>query len=124
MEFKGTKGKWAIENVSNPNGSFYKVKVDNSESICNITTRDTERSRLNAQLIAAAPELLDALIRLRGVYLDLEGSLYGRNITVNNWHLNGDIEHIDNFFEDLDLESISNAKTVIAKALGKEADSE
>lgn len=60
-EFKGTQGIWAVENVSNPNGSFYKVKVDNSESICNITTRDTERSRLNAQLIAAAPELLEAL---------------------------------------------------------------
>lgn len=78
----------------------------------------------NAQLIATAPELLEALIRLKAMYTDLESTLYDHNLTVNNWHLNGDTAPIDNFFEDLDLGAIENAEKVVAKALGKEADDE
>lgn len=109
-DFKGTKGKWAIENVSNPNGSFYKVKVDNSESICNITTRDTERSRLNAQLIAVAPELLDALS---------EAANFIREIDINVNHEEGFANAMMNAIIRLEYFDM-----VIAKALGKEADSE
>ena len=36
----------------------------------------------------------------------------------------GDTAPIDNFFEDLDLDSIEKAEKVIAKALGNEIDDE
>lgn len=97
--FKGTKGKWAVENASNPNGSFYRVKVDNSESICNITTRDTERSRLNACLIAAAPEMLQ---RLKSVQLML--------MAHPDYVVNENQEFID---------QVDSIEEVIAKALNK-----
>ena len=61
LEFKGTKGNWEFENVTTHNGDFYKVKSDNTTSICNVTTRNQEQAQANAKLIASAPELLDAL---------------------------------------------------------------
>lgn len=63
-EFKGTKGEWVCEEVFTKNGSYFKVTVENGESICNITTRSQERQLANAKLIAAAPELLKRLITL------------------------------------------------------------
>lgn len=59
--FKGTKGKWIRKEVITDNGFFQKVSVDLAESICNVTTRDHERSIYNALLISKAPEMLDML---------------------------------------------------------------
>jgi hypothetical protein len=62
--FKGTKGKWIRKEVITDNGFFQKVSVDLAESICNVTTRDHERSIYNALLISKAPEMLEMLVEM------------------------------------------------------------
>jgi hypothetical protein len=62
--FKGTKGKWIRKEVITDNGFFQKVSVDLAESICNVTTRDHERSIYNALLISKAPKMLEMLEKL------------------------------------------------------------
>jgi len=66
--WKGTKGEWKCFGIVNhlQHHTYYKVgnstteDVRDGESVCNITTRNTERQEANAKLIAAAPELLEA----------------------------------------------------------------
>jgi hypothetical protein len=68
METKHTKGDWEVENKSSEHGNYFVVKsntviiCDITANICNITTRNYEQSEYNAKLIAAAPELLEALM--------------------------------------------------------------
>lgn len=62
-EFQGTKGVWTTENVLTYSGDFYKVKAGDL-SVCNITTRNQVSARANARLIAAAPDMLEALINI------------------------------------------------------------
>lgn len=125
MEFKGTKNEWYI-GEHRQNG--IQIGCSQSHYVACVyrggADRNDDETIANAQLIATAPELLEALIRLKAMYTDLESTLYGHNLTVNNWHLNGDTAPIDNFFEDLDLDSIEKAEKVIAKALGNEIDDE
>lgn len=49
---------------------------------------------------------IDALIaeiyRLRDRHADIVGSLYGQGFEVLGWHLNGDTEPLDNWFENND----------------------
>ena len=68
MEFKGTKGKWEVENVFTPNGDYYKVKADTS--VCNITSRNQELAEANAHIIAAAPDLLELVCKIRKVLME------------------------------------------------------
>ena len=119
-DFKGTKGKWEVGRNNSAKLEIY-INGNYRAKVFGYGASTTGEDMANAQLIATAPELLEALIRLKKMYQDLESTLYGKNMTVNNWHLNGDVEHIDNFFEDLDLDAIGFSETIIAKALGREA---
>lgn len=53
-----TQGKWIVKEVETHNGSFFKIIVENGESICNITTRNSERAKANAEKIV---ELINKL---------------------------------------------------------------
>lgn len=62
-KFNGTQGKWLIEDEEN-NGIFIKTETGNS-AICRVYTNNNIingiEGNLNAKLIAAAPNLLEAL---------------------------------------------------------------
>ena len=61
LEFKGTKGEWKI-GLQN----YIKVNEEdpkNTSLICLMQGYNTEETKANAKLIAAAPELLKALIK-------------------------------------------------------------
>jgi hypothetical protein len=62
-EFKGTKGKWKAENLKGYPRFSDKPKVVNEDGrlIAEMGGGDITRVEANAKLIAAAPELLEAL---------------------------------------------------------------
>ena len=66
-QFKGTKGEWRIieKQVPHTGGLILEVhEFQNNLQGCiigRVTTNNYEARRANAQLIAAAPELLEAL---------------------------------------------------------------
>lgn len=74
MEFEGTKGKWKKFDIINhhQHHTYFKISSSetddpaNSESICNIVTRNSERAEANAKLIASAPEMIDFINRIQG----------------------------------------------------------
>lgn len=78
MEFKGTKGEWELDVEGNDGedcrsqitvgGEYGAIDVWNLPS-----SLITEKERLcNAKLVAAAPDLLAALIRVNKVINDME----------------------------------------------------
>jgi hypothetical protein len=73
METKHTQGEWEVENKTSAHGDYFVVK-SNTISICNITTRNYEQSEYNAKLIAAAPNLLEALKSALASLLALTGN--------------------------------------------------
>lgn len=114
MEFKGTKGKW----LYTPHMGDYDVRVDDGTkyhrmiTICEVVfnpQRPTE-AEANAQLIAAAPELLDALS---------EAANFIREIDINVNHEEGLANTMMNALVRLEYFDM-----VLSKALGKEADDE
>lgn len=126
MEFKGTKNEWYI-GEHRQNG----IQIGCSQShyvACAYrggADRNDDETIANAQLIATAPELLEVLSKLLSSYKELEESMYGQGLTVNNWHKNGDVEPVDSFFdENINPLLIEEAQKVLSKALGKEADDE
>jgi hypothetical protein len=71
MEFKGTKGKWK-ESSSNVKGILISVKNPNRD-ICTVWQYDndfleTREAKANALLISKAPEMLEMLKELKGVF--------------------------------------------------------
>ena len=64
METNFTKGEWAGITVTTPNGFFERVTIKDGESICNYITRNSKRAIANAKLIAAAPDMFNALEEL------------------------------------------------------------
>jgi len=103
MKTEFTKGKWELDR------DFIYSKL--SEVICDIDpigvskkvfTRSKEEAIANAKLIAAAPELLEALISVLNIMNDSEG--------VAGYHLNGDIASWGEF------EEIKQAEQAIKKA--------
>ncbi|NQY83859.1 MAG: hypothetical protein HRT34_03505 [Alcanivorax sp.] len=88
-EFKGTKGPWKARNLGT------EIAVFGSYRICGMTGGEIQRDKANAHLIAAAPDLLDALIALRTA----NG---GDNF--NGWHQGFD-------------SAIEKARAAIAKAM-------
>lgn len=67
MEFKGTKGKWIYQKGSN---CFWVES--NLWTIADVTKKSTfEEEEANAKLIAAAPDLLEALQDLKKMYEQL-----------------------------------------------------
>lgn len=63
MEFKGTKEKWGLELDKS---LYYKIKVDPDLYVEIYDGEETEEGVLeaNAKLISAAPELLEACLKL------------------------------------------------------------
>jgi siroheme synthase (precorrin-2 oxidase/ferrochelatase) len=49
---------------------------------------------------AAITEAADRLEELQSTIADIRSTLYGHGLTVSGWHLNGELEPIDNFFEE------------------------
>ncbi len=45
---------------------------------------------------------VERLVRAEGIIKDIWKMFYGQNMELTNWHLNGDTEPIDNFFEEND----------------------
>lgn len=60
METKHTKGKWQA--IKNPNHFSYILIKSDYGNICR-TPLDEDEDVANAKLIAAAPELLEALVK-------------------------------------------------------------
>jgi len=59
-EFKGTKGKWVINNTK------YQILNENKNPLCDVWNfnKSQEEYEANAKLISCAPEMLDMLIEI------------------------------------------------------------
>lgn len=106
MGKKFTKGNW---NVSDDTSECYLVKSDDGGLIAFVYDGDIDEEAIhmdvveaNAKLIAAAPDLLEALTNIIKIVEDSEG--------VVGYHLNGDTAKWDDFDE------ITNAIKTIKKA--------
>lgn len=101
MEFKGTKGKWVVlpDNEHREICQIWTEKEPNRLPVYIARTCFAPASKANAQLIAASPELLQALQSL-----------------ANGVRERGYSGHLSDY--------LKQADTIIAKALGKEADDE
>jgi hypothetical protein len=69
MEFKGTKGKWHIKNLHEPNKGKYPafeidISTETEENMCTVWYAElfAEQAKANALLISKAPEMLEMLI--------------------------------------------------------------
>lgn len=106
-EFKGTPGPWKLlrEEVDKSYIRIRGTKPGERFAVANVLTpvyddageRELKETRANAQLIAAAPELLEALQRFYNWY----DALYGDDLNYTGEH------------------PIAAAKAAIAKALGE-----
>lgn len=96
MEFKGTKNEWCL--CKNWDDNFIEIGTKEAHNIA-LVNKEYEESEANAQLITAAPELLQALQSL-----------------ANSVRERGYAGHLSDYLKQSD--------TIIAKALGKEADDE
>jgi hypothetical protein len=68
MEFKGTKGKWFIENLNEPKEGRYPafeidISTEQESNMCTVWYSDSfdEQAKANALLISKAPEMLEIL---------------------------------------------------------------
>jgi hypothetical protein len=68
MEFKGTKGKWYIENFNEPKKGKYPafeidISTETAESMCTVWHCEalSDEIKANALLISKAPEMLEML---------------------------------------------------------------
>ena len=96
MEFKGTKNEWCF--CKNWDDNFIEIGTKEVHNIA-LVNKEYEEAEANAQLISAAPELLVALQSL-----------------ANGVRERGYAGHLSDY--------LKQADTIIAKALGKEADDE
>lgn len=69
METKHTKGPWTIKSVSESDIAYRIIAECDEENVfCVWRTTDEIQTEANAKLIAAAPELLEALQEVRLVF--------------------------------------------------------
>ena len=116
MQGKWTPGPWQVMYSTDKSGECaLAVWIDEAydgmvgSPICKVSPEscETEQDKANAQLIAASPELFEALINLWPYIQDLQSE----NFSDPNAGI----------FEDEKLtQAYNNAKAVIAKATGKE----
>lgn len=104
MQSKHTPGPWAAE--ATRNGKVFEVYFGNAEAGetgCGWATLAGDNQAANARLIAAAPDLLEALQDLRELHWDwFRGTAY---VTVE--------------FEKKNKAAIAKARAAIAKATGE-----
>ena len=62
---KHTKGKWATEEWFGETCIINKVKGQRQSTICKMAINEEAEANANAKLIAAAPELLEALTEIK-----------------------------------------------------------
>lgn len=107
METKHSPGPWVFQN----HGSLI-LDARKGSSQCTVAhvsiSTYMDEGRYNARLIAAAPELLEALIAVLGIVEESSG-VYG-------FHLNGALAEWDEFADE-----INSACAAIVKATGGEA---
>ena len=115
---KHTKGPW-IADITNVFENFGETdRLHFRVARCDFDGQRNEESKANARLISCAPEMLNALIKSYKELSALWDCLYGQNMSVVGWHLNGDREPLDNFFEDNCQNALEELKSVIEKATG------
>ena len=84
MEFKGTKGEWVINSKASRNIKCNGITIANCSQ--GQSGDNEEEEKANAQLIANAPKLLEAL---KGLVSDIETLLAERSI---EWQQAGYLE--------------------------------
>ena len=115
MSEKHTPGPWKRDGLCIDNGYGFTVAAVSAERL----DPDSETLEGNLDLIAAAPELLEAL---RALLNDVD-DLMSESAGVAGLHLNGDIAPWSELEEGGRFErisSISQARTAIAKATGEQ----
>ena len=60
-------------------------------------------------------DLVDSLSKLVLLLEEIDSTLFHHNHSIDGWHLNGDLEPIMNFVNDMDLEPITEAKELLTK---------
>ena len=75
-EFKGTKGKWKIENIKSPfetaiNSSEYRIAAVKHYEGKNFNDPIEKEAKANALLISKAPEMLEMLNRFMEITREL-----------------------------------------------------
>lgn len=117
-KLKHTPGPWIDGNtldsiiVKTDNPETDSDKFYGGEVICESV------AKRNKPIIKAAPEMFEAL---KDAYKELDALwdvLYGKNMTVNNWHLNGDTEPVDSFFDSNSCDALNSIKSAIESATG------
>src|SRR5690349_19590289 len=100
-EFKGTKGKWMNRDLS-----IFTSDKENKIAVCEIVNDNYDTESLgNAQLIASAPELLEALQGLVFLHMCEQEGLSSGQPEPKQW-----------------LEAVDKASEAINKALGNKED--
>ena len=106
-------GQWSFRPNKTPHLKVVTVTGENASQL----ERTAELEAVNAELLAAceaAWDLLDALY-----------SFYGTGLDVANWHMNGDMQSWDSFFDDNATgNELENLQSAIAKAKGIPEDTE
>ena len=85
IDTKHTPGPWTYSKEQTTNGHAHMVRQSSGESVANVRShnRPTEEAQANARLIAAAPELLEALKAV--LHFDSDPSIpgeYKHDITI------------------------------------------
>ena len=107
-QFQGTQGEWKRVDTE----SYAEIRNSNKDiPIALVANRD------DANLITAAPELLTACITALKQIQDLDSALNHKNHSVAGWHLNGELEPVENFFNENDCGAVEKLTNAICKAL-------
>lgn len=120
-----TPGPWAISNrdeiLGHPDqdGDDVVIAVVGKSSGFRNSPHTVVRNPADRHLIAAAPDLLEALKKCRNEIALIRDALDHNNLSVDGWHLNGDLEPIQNFWADIPDDGLNSADAAIAKATGQ-----
>lgn len=102
-EFKGTNGEWEIKTGNEENGrGKFSITTDESNIATIWDAVEEEETIHNAKLIAAAPDLLEALQNLIFLHSCEQEGIGNSQPKPSQW-----------------FEAVDKAETAIAKALGK-----